>query len=51
MGSHASDENIYLLGRDEAETERYVFLDVFTLRIKSRDTHEGGKYTTTHLWP
>lgn len=26
MGSHASDENIYLLGRDEAETERYVFL-------------------------
>jgi hypothetical protein len=26
MGSHASDDNIYLLGRDEAETERYVFL-------------------------
>ena len=24
MGSHTSDENIYLLARDEAETERYV---------------------------
>jgi hypothetical protein len=24
MGSHASDDKIYLLGRDEAETERYV---------------------------
>ncbi|OKP02376.1 hypothetical protein PENSUB_7140 [Penicillium subrubescens] len=22
MGSHSSDDNIYLLGRDEAETER-----------------------------
>ncbi|CEO61059.1 hypothetical protein PMG11_05436 [Penicillium brasilianum] len=41
MGSHASDEKIYLLGRDEAETERYVFSMKFsTQRIKSRDTHE-----------
>lgn len=28
MGSHTSDENIYLLGRDEAETERYVPLSL-----------------------
>lgn len=26
MGTHHSDDNIYLLGRDEAETERYASL-------------------------
>lgn len=47
MEAHVSDDNIYLLGRDEAETERYVFLlkAIFSwLHSKS-----GKEHITTHF--
>jgi hypothetical protein len=51
MGSHTPDENIYLLARDEAETERYVPLSLKRALLEPAFNRETRKQLPLEVTP